>query len=67
MIAICGRKGAVKLKHIRLGLLWVQEHINKGELKIQKVPGEDNPADLMTKHISEAKMLKHCAVMNIYS
>lgn len=66
-IPLCGRKRAGKLKHIRLGLPCIQNQVHRGELKVHKVPGEDNPVDLMTKHLGEAKVERVCAAMHIYS
>ena len=33
--------------------------LNK-ELEVQKVIGEENPADLLTKHVNESKRDKYC-------
>ena len=55
-IGVVGRRGNGKLRHVRVGSLWIQERVENGELGIQKVPGEWNPADLLTKGLSQAKM-----------
>ena len=47
------RRGNGKLRHVRVGTLWVQERIEDGDLVVKKVRGEDNPADLCTKHVNE--------------
>ena len=39
------------MRHIKIGMLWVQEKNENGELKYTKVMGSDNPADLMTKYV----------------
>ena len=49
------RKGNGKLRHVRVGLLWVQEKEETGELTYGKVHGEVNPADLMTKYLGQRK------------
>ena len=54
-IGVVGRRGNGKLRHVRVGSLWIQERVENGELKLQKVPGEWNPADLLTKGLSQAK------------
>ena len=41
---IVHRKGCGKLRHIRVGQLWVQEVAENEELRFQKVKGEQNPA-----------------------
>ena len=63
-LAIANRQGLSKLKHIRLGELWIQEKIREKELTVQKVSGESNVADLFTKHLLEAKMEQHCEFLN---
>ena len=40
------------MRHIRVGLLWVQETSEAGDLSYNKVRGECNPGDLMTKHVA---------------
>ena len=34
--------------------MWIQQRIRHGELEVRKIAGEENPADLYTKH-SESK------------
>ena len=63
-LAIANRQGLSKLKHIRLGELWIQEKIRDKELTVQKVDGESNVADLFTKYLTEAKVEQHCEVLN---
>ena len=41
---------------MRIGNLWIQEQIEDGELEMQKVRGEWNPADLLTKGLNREKM-----------
>ena len=50
-IAISQCRGGGKLRHIRE--LLIQEKVNGKELEIHKVPGEDNPSDMLTKHVQE--------------
>ena len=50
------RKGCGKLRHVRVGNLWVQGKQETGELKYKKVGGLENPADLGTKYLNEKKM-----------
>ena len=45
------RKGNGKMRHIKVGMLWVQEKSEDGTLKYRKVPGTENPGDLMTKNV----------------
>ena len=50
-LAVVSRKGNGKLRHVRIGHLWVQELLDSEEVFFRKVRGDLNPADLMTKHL----------------
>ena len=45
-LAIVKRKGAGKLRHVRVGQLWVQQKQEDEELGYRKVPGDSNLADV---------------------
>ena len=55
-LGVVKRKGCGKLRHVRVGQLWIQEKESTGELGYKKVKGEANPADAGTKYLSESKM-----------
>ena len=55
-LAVVARKGTGKLRHVRVGQLWVQELAENDEVKFKKVKGEENPADVCTKHLIRTKM-----------
>ena len=46
---ICGRKGLGKLRHMETKWLWVQDVVRSGRIKVRKVAGKSNPADILTK------------------
>ena len=48
-LSMAQRAGLGKAKHIQVQHLWMQELIKAKRLKLAKVPGDINPADLMTK------------------
>ena len=54
-LAVTSRKGNGKLRHVRIGHLWVQELMDTEEVSFRKVRGDLNPADLMTKHLVASK------------
>jgi hypothetical protein len=58
-LAIAKRKGSGKLRHIHIGLLWIQEKRERSELMFEKIKGEKNPADLLTKHVNSSKVEEH--------
>ena len=53
------RRGLGKMRHIQTRWLWLQERVAHKHLKIFKVPGEDNPADIMTKSLTAKVMDRH--------
>ena len=50
-IGICSRSGVGKLRHIDTHYLWVQQRVRDRSIELYKVRGEENPADLFTKHL----------------
>ena len=49
-IGICNRQGLGKLRHLDTRTLWIRQAVRLGRVDLRKVVGEDNPADLFTKH-----------------
>ena len=64
-IGICRRRGLGKIRHLHVADLWVQDRLKRGDFTLTKVPGSDNPADILTKHVSRDIMLKHMTNMGI--
>ena len=62
-IAISNRRALNKLKHIRLGELWIQDKVHNRELEVRNVLGEENVADLFTKHLTERKIELFCSML----
>ena len=58
-IGMVRRKGNAKMRHVRVGMFWIQEQRESGALGFHKVSGLENPADLMTKYLSEHIISKH--------
>ena len=48
-----------KTKHIQLRYHFIRERINDGTLKLKKIKGTENPADMLTKVVTLEK-LKLC-------
>ena len=55
-LAVTQRKGNGKLRHVRVGELWVQQAAEDGELEYQKVKGSLNLADVCTKHLPGSQL-----------
>ena len=49
-IGICTRQGLGKLRHLDTHTLWTQQAVRTRRVDLRKVDGEENPADLLTKH-----------------
>ena len=60
---IASRTGLGKTRHISVHFLWVQEKIRTGAIKLFKVKGSENPADLLTKHLPVKTLTM---LMNLY-
>ena len=58
-IGICRRKGLGKIRHLAVADLWVQERVRSGDFELLKVLGTNNPADMLTKHITREQLVKH--------
>ena len=58
-LGVVGRRGAGKLRHVRVGQLWVQQKNEEGEIRYRKVKGTENPADAMTKALAQADIEKY--------
>ena len=63
-LGVVNRKGCGKLRHIKVGLLWIQEREEREELEYSKVLGTENPADWMTKHLAQAAAEKYAILLS---
>ena len=45
-------------------MLWIQERVEDGELEMVKVKWEENPADLMTKHLGKKVIHTHMGALS---
>ena len=64
-VGICRRKGLGKVRHLATADLWVQDRIQKGDFVLDRVPGVDNPADILTKHVDQTLLSKHLGFMGL--
>ena len=60
-LGVVGRRGNGKLRHVRVGQLWVQQLAEDGDVQFLKVSGTQNPADLFTKHLPAMKIAELCS------
>ena len=50
------RRGLGKMRHVDVKFLWLQESVILGNVRVIKVHGECNPADLLTKYLEWARI-----------
>ena len=56
---IAMRRGLGPVRHIEVGQLWIQDKVHDGEIRIEKVEGNKNLADLLTKHADTQSLETH--------
>ena len=49
------REGVWKVRHVDVGILWLQQKWSKTIVEFHKVPGSENTADMMTKALGREK------------
>ena len=50
--AIASRQGIGKVRHLEVRYLWLQDQVRSGSIRLEKVWGRENPADVLTKPMS---------------
>ena len=61
-LSIAKRQGAGKMRHVNIKGLWLQEKALQAILKYNKVKGEENPADGLTKHVKQELAQKYLVI-----
>ena len=64
-IGIARRKGLGKIRHLDTTDLWIQDKIRSKKMKLSKVLGTENVADVMTKFVDKKTMDAALSRMNI--
>ena len=59
------REGIGKVRHLEVDVLWLQEQQARARLPLLKVLGTVNPADLMTKHLARADIVKNLRIAGL--
>ena len=65
MPGIIEREGLAKVRHVEVDVLWLQEQQARSRLPLVKVAGTANPADLGTKNLSRAEIMKNIEIMGM--
>jgi hypothetical protein len=64
-IGIAQRRGAGRIRHIATPTLWLQKAVSDRKVKVSKLPGTENPADLGTKYLGRKvieRIWKQCGM-----
>ena len=59
------RRGLGKMRHLELRDLWLQREVGEGKVVVNRVAGEDNPADAMTKFLGWRTLRERLRRMSI--
>ena len=57
--------GSGAIKQMETKYFWPQQKEKNQELRIEKIPGTVDPADLMTKHLDGKRLMMLCDLLNI--
>ena len=63
--SITARTGMGKMRHVEVQYFWVQQVVAKGLVKVCKIAGERNPADILTKPKSKREMRPLLQTVNV--
>ena len=58
-MGVVGRQGLGRLRHLDTHSLWIQQAVRCGKITVRKVKGEDNVADLFTKHLASRDRINY--------
>ncbi len=50
-IGMVKREGLGRVRHLATADLWLQQHVRRGSLSVEKIDGAANPSDMMTKSL----------------
>ena len=64
-LGIVARQGLGKMRHLDVQYLWLQDKVRDGSLTVMKVPGQQNPADMLTKHVPAADVHRHMETLSM--
>ena len=64
-IGICKRQGLGRVRHLATADLWVQQRVRAKQIKLFKLPGRENPSDMMTKYKSSPELGKFLKMLGV--
>ena len=60
---ITQRLGCGRVRHLQVGMLWIQQSVKKKELAVGTIPGSRNPSDLGTKPLGGPRVRELLCLM----
>ena len=57
--SIANRRGLGKIRHLEVTQLWLQDKVTRGDIEVEKVKGEVNWADCLTKPLDGGGVMDH--------
>jgi hypothetical protein len=63
--AVAGRVGAGKLRHVEVAHLWIQSQVQERKIRVKKIKGVENPADILTKPKFVKEMREHLSKLGV--
>ena len=64
---ILQRKGVGRLRHLSCRILWLQNLIGVGAIKLSAVSGSTNPADIGTKRLTANRLRSLMSLLGLYN
>ena len=58
-IGMVHRLESGKVRHLAVGVLWVQHPVCSGKIRVSKMSGLENPSDAQTKYFGPETLLRH--------
>ena len=61
------KRGPGRMRHLDIKELWLQGEVREGRIRIMYVPGDSNPADILTKQLAHKKLVQLTALVGLRS
>jgi hypothetical protein len=63
--AMTNRTGMGKTRHIDIRFYWIQDVVKRGVVRIMKIDGDKNPADILTKPQGLQEIIRRCGLIGL--
>jgi hypothetical protein len=63
--SFASRRGLGRMRHLEVRHLWLQGEVAGQRIQVRRVPGEENPADLLTKYLGVRDVERHLKFMSL--